>query len=132
METDLQKGAQPLTYEAWSELLSRHAAPDLDLPLRRKHQRLPVRMGIVKLSRVGETKPLVHTISLLDVSTEGLTVKTEAVVPVRAWVRVEGAVMYDRFVLIGQVVHSTLSVGGYKTGIQLQFDGGEQPRQQSL
>jgi hypothetical protein len=62
-----------------------------------------------------------NDIAILDVSAGGVVGLTREEIPIQADVRIEVAPEGTIFALQGRVVHSTPTVGGYKTGIELSF-----------
>jgi hypothetical protein len=110
-----------LSRDRWLEILSRHVSPEIEPPIRRKSRRYGVELGIVCLLYREDGLPRARTASVLQISAGGLMIKTHK--PIRPFTSVWMEVMLngDAFTLIGEVTHSTQTVGGYKIGIQLEF-----------
>ncbi|MFH1417166.1 MAG: hypothetical protein ABII12_02625 [Planctomycetota bacterium] len=104
----------------WRRFLKRAVALLEARDARRLGKRYPFSMDGRILFTVGDRASHAD-IAVLDVSAEGIMGVTQHEIPVRADVRVEIAPEGTIFALRGRTVHSTQSLGGYKTGIELSF-----------
>jgi len=123
------KIAQPtqlryLTREQWVRFVSRQIPPDTNPPTRRSTQRRRLEYGIARLSYKQEGRLISYVTTLLEISVTGLMVKTRRLVPGETELRVEMLVAEAPLAVVGMVIHSTQTVGGFKTGLRLTFPAG--------
>ncbi|MFQ5806250.1 MAG: hypothetical protein ACE5I3_07365 [Phycisphaerae bacterium] len=110
-----------LARDRWLEILSRCVSPEVEPPIRRKSRRYGLRFGVVRLHYKEDGTPRTLTASLLQVSADGLMARSHTPIPLSIPVWIEVTLEDDTFALLGQVAHSTQTVGGYKIGIHLRF-----------
>ena len=104
----------------WRRFLKRAVALLEARDARRLGKRYPFSMdGRIIFTVDGHTSQ--DDVAILDVSAEGVLGLTQGEVPVQADVRIEVAPEGAIFALQGRTIHSTQSLGGYKTGIELSF-----------
>jgi len=115
-----------VTKDYWRRFLARTVAPaNLEDP-RRKHPRYPFHAeGTLEVRHMARTSRC-H-ITILEVALDGFTGRTDVVLPPEAKVRFEFAPEGRPIALEGRVMHSTQTVGGFKTGIQLDFPPAPEP-----
>ncbi len=114
-----------LTRQQWIDFLARHTEGRSEPLLRRRSPRYTIPHGVIRLSYPQDRRVVVETTSLLQVSEVGLTIKTRKEVPMDAEVRVEALMEDQPFALNGVVIHSTQTIGGFKTGVKLRFADAE-------
>lgn len=116
---------RPITRDDWEQIVARHAMNEEEPPIRRGDRRHAVDYGTAKLvfmqDTLGRLRTIVRTTPLLQISREGMMVKSHADVPVDAVVGLRVELGEDSFALLGRVVHSTQTLAGYKVGLQLAF-----------
>ena len=114
-----------LTHARWLEILKQKAESEEGPAIRRKHSRHYVSgyATIREKASDDETpeKPTGAQGELLQVSAGGCMVRTHRELKPATFVEVEIPIDDDVYVATGKVIHSTSTVGGYKTGIQLTF-----------
>lgn len=121
MSTCPTPGLRPLVREDWERIVIRYATVIAAPPVKRRHPRYDT-TGRAKLSKAGSQAVLVETCALLQVSAEGLTLRSHDEIPLHELLAIEVR-LTDRAVLLhGRVVHCTGTVGGYKLGVLLTFD----------
>jgi len=112
----------------WRRFLKRAVALLETRDARRSGRRYPLSMdGQVIFTADGRTTR--RNIGILDVSVGGVEGFTQEEIPVLTEVRIEIAPEGTALALQGRVVHSTQTVGGYKTGIRLSFADDPEHRQ---
>jgi len=114
-----------LTHARWLEFLKQKAESEEGPAIRRKHSRYYA-LGYATIREKAsddETseKPKGAQGELLQVSAEGCMVRTHRELKSATFVEVEILIDDDAYVATGKVIHSTSTVGSYKTGIQLTF-----------
>ena len=110
-----------LSRDRWLEVLADHVTPETEPPIRRMSDRSRVEFGVARLLYREDGVAVDRTITLLQVSAEGLMAKSPKPVPGATRLRVEVTLGDSVLALIGQVAHCTQTVGSYKVGIQLVF-----------
>lgn len=110
-----------VTIQEWLRRISAVVAPESEPVLRRSFRRYPV-MGEVKASGCRDDgTQFKRTWTLLQVSAEGLSIKSEehleVQTPLDLAVNIDGNPMPVR----GTVIHCTQTLGGYKLGVRLHF-----------
>lgn len=113
--------ANPLSRDRWLEIFSRHISPDVEPAIRRKSRRYGLEFGVARLQYLEDGTPLNRTVPLLQISAEGLMVKSRKPIQAYTPLRMEVTLDDDTFALNGRVLHCTQTVGSYKVGIELRF-----------
>lgn len=112
--------AEPISFECWRRFLEQAVISKSMQNVRRKHKRYDVE-GELKVRFVQCRKEYTRTWSLLQLSYGGVTAKANNEVPidltVEMGINVGGHLLGAR----GSVSHCTETLGGYKVGIQLEF-----------
>lgn len=118
----VQQATQTITREAWAKIVEEHSGPS-EPEYRRQHPRHDT-FGSATLTLEadeGEDERQVHRCAVLQISADGLTLRSPAPVPIHKIV-VIGLELADRpLVLLGKIRHSTPTIGAFKIGVQLQF-----------
>ena len=114
-----------ISRERWQEILSHYVTPEIEPPIRRKSRRHGVEFGVVRLQYQEDGESTDRTVSLLQVSDEGVMVKSHKPIKARIQLRMNITLENDTVSLSGQVSHCTQTVGGYKVGIELEFSDGQ-------
>jgi len=114
-----------LTRDRWLEVLKQKAESEEGPSIRRKHSRhYALGYATIRETSSDDTppdKPVGAKGELIQVSSEGCMVRTQRELKPMTLVEVEIPIDDDVYVVSGKVIHSTGTVGGYKTGIQLRF-----------
>jgi hypothetical protein len=113
-----------LTREQWVRFVSRQIPPDANPPTRRSTQRRRLEYGIARLSYKQAGRSISYVTTLLEISVTGLMIKTRRLVPGETELRVQMLVEEAPLAVVGTVIHSTQTVGGFKTGVRLMFPAG--------
>ena len=109
------------TLTRWREILTKHTEP-LRPDYRRENERHYIESATVNLSLLEGDPSDIRPGRLLNASSSGLMIKQFDDLPVDTPTRIDLTIGEDSVTLIGRVVHSTQTLGGYKIGIQLEFD----------
>jgi hypothetical protein len=113
----------PVSRSAWQELLARKVpAPEVEPAVRRRCRRYTVQLGAWCILYLKGLNPTELRVKLLNASLDGVMVLSREEVPEN--VQVVMAFNGDEeieYVLAGEGVHCTSTVGGYKVGIRLRF-----------
>lgn len=113
--------AQPISQAYWVSLVDDFPAQPRELLARRREARHEVPAHDLRLQPGADSAEPQFDGVLLEVSCRGLTVQSQRRLPIESQVRV-GLVLDDVcYELQGVVRHSSRSVLGYKTGIELNF-----------
>lgn len=111
---------EPVGYDEWQRVIARNVSAELEPRVRRRHRRYAVK-GEVKATYSLDGKSYKRTWRLLEVSATGLTVKSHEPLPGDVFFLMYVDMDGDPVCLRGEAVHSTQTLGGFKTGIRLQF-----------
>jgi hypothetical protein len=111
--------ARPITLAEWQRILGDIVQPEVE-PGRRTLRRYVV-SGEVELAFEIDDEPFQRTVPLLNVSPRGLTVKVYEPIPVEQAVIVRILLEGETRVFCGHVIHCTMTLGGFKVGIRLDF-----------
>jgi hypothetical protein len=120
--SDMVGRIETTTREAWEKLVDRYAG-QMGREFRREHGRRNTSTGSVKLAFEREGKPVKRTGNLLEFSWEGVQIKQREEITVSTLVLMHVMLSEGEATLAGRVVHCTDTLGGFKVGIQLLFDG---------
>jgi hypothetical protein len=110
-----------ITREGWLYILSRHVSPQSEPHIKRTSQRHDVESGLARLVYQSDGTLHDYTLSLLQISADGLTVRNHKPIRVGTPVQVEVMLDDDSVALTGRVMHCTETIGAYKLGVRLQF-----------
>jgi hypothetical protein len=123
MESSSPTEMTPLSRAAWHELLARSVqTPELEPPVRRRCRRYGVHMGSWCILYLSGERPAELRVKLLNAALDGVMVLSREAVPEEIpALLVLTADEDDEHRLIGEIVHCTSTVGGYKVGVRLQF-----------
>lgn len=128
MSAKLEDNFRPVTHEEWLRFIEHVDCPetmkDREL-VRRRHPRYSLKDVYAKLvftlqinlGKVNKVWPA----SVLDLSAEGAMLKTQEEIPASTSVALQIGVGETILVLVGEIMHSTFTVGGYKNGVKLRF-----------
>jgi hypothetical protein len=104
----------------WRRYLKRAVTLQETRDARRSSRRYPLSIsGQIAFNAEHRTKQC--EIAILDVSTGGVEAVTKEDIPLHADVRIEMAPEGTPFAVLGRIVHSTPTLGGYRLGIELSF-----------
>lgn len=114
-----------LTQSHWLNTLKQKAESDHGPAIRRQHTR-HYAIGTATIREKTPANPWSEKPSgaqgeLLQVSPGGCMIRTHRELKPGTFVEVEIPIDNDVYVTSGKVIHSTGTIGGYKTGIQLMF-----------
>jgi hypothetical protein len=131
MESTSPTGMAPLSHVAWQELLACSVgAPEFEPPIRRRSRRYGVRLGAWRMFYQDGHKLVELRVKLANAALEGVMLLSHEAVPedipaVLAFTADDD----DEHRLVGEIVHCTSTVGGYKVGVRLHFpDSTDDPR----
>lgn len=123
------------TKARWKQVLTNFNALDPEWGKKRQSARAhvdPVTFAEIKItywlapegqeSGVPGRDPIVRTLPLLQISDDGITAKSYALLPVNLPVRIELWLGEDHLFLKGRVRHCTGTFDGFKLGLQLIFE----------
>jgi len=118
----------PATREKWLKLVEAVRSPEAEPSWRRRNQRYAVDATQVNVlfSPPDGHGPVVLPASLLEVSADGMMIRTHKAIPNETELALR--MMFFgldglELIVLGHVVHCTETVGGYKIGIALDFPG---------
>ena len=109
-------------------MLSDHCTVDSDGEVRRAYHRFFVPgQAVIRYTPTsgGDTQPMTIVSTIIEVSPEGLMVRSHWDIPLKHKLTILVTLGDDTVPLLGQAVHCTGTVSGYKVGIHLQFDDRE-------
>ena len=118
MSSTEQSTLQPVTRARWAEIVTNHVSDQQQPPPVKRHEPRQAVEGFAKL-----TITIVRTCTLLQVSEGGLMVRSPKEIPVGTRLSIESYLHDEAVLLSGEVVHCTETVGAFKVGVQLSFDG---------
>jgi len=124
MSTTQQTKPQAIKRDRWMEIVARHALPLREPRFKRQHHRyhtLGSASVAFTLLRGAREVPVVHSCRVTQVSAEGLTLRSQARIPLRAQVAIELRLGKPPLLVFGQVIHCTQTVGAFKVGVALLF-----------
>ena len=125
MDASQRTQYQPTTYEQWTQLVTQHGADAAASLLRRRQFRYyvqgPTRVAFSKHADSGAASNA-RTCSVLDISNDGLMLRSQEQVPVRTPLAIELYFGDQTITAFGTVVHCTQTVGAFKIGVKLRFD----------
>ena len=116
---------QPITPEQWTQLVTQHGSGPAASLLRRRQLRYYVQGPTrVAFSRHADSRDAsnAHTCSVLDVSNDGLMLRSREQVPLQTPLAIELYFGEQTITIFGTVVHCTQTVGAFKIGVKLRFD----------
>lgn len=117
---------RPIARERWLGIMRCLAGNTQAYSLRRRSPRYSVDDGQITLvfneSPSQLAAPVVRAVALIDVSTDGVCVRTHKPIPVGTGLGMQVHVSGERFVLLGRVMHSTTTGDGYHIGVEIVFD----------
>lgn len=116
MESQLDRTTQ----QHWLEVVARHDQLR-DPGHRRSEPRRVAPIGTVRLAFEDAGCPLVHSGKVLNVSGAGVMVSARHEIPAGTMMMMQMVLDGEAYLLVGRVVHSTQTVGGFKVGIELEF-----------
>jgi hypothetical protein len=113
----------PLSRAAWQSLLARCVGePQMEPLVRRRARRYAVNLGACRALYQGDRKPVELHVKLLNASQSGVMVMSRAKVPANIPVLLAFTPdIGEEYLLAGEIVHCTDTIGGYKVGIRLRF-----------
>ena len=110
-----------ITEDFWQRFLRRAVAPVYKPDVKRETPRYAYQ-GEAKLFMEENGEWHTRWLSLLNISLDGVTAKGNTELPMGVKVFLEMNPEGTPFVVRGEIVHCTTTVGGYKIGIKLEFD----------
>ncbi len=110
-----------ISYEDWQALLARLVSPEFEPQLRRTFRRYPA-SGESKAHWQANGTPYKRTWRVLEVSTQGMTLKCHEAVAIDTIVDMMVNLDGQPVAVRAHVVHCTQTLGGFKVGVQLFFD----------
>jgi hypothetical protein len=121
MQTHSNEQSSAMTRDQWLALLSAHVDPEMEILHNRKQARYAPDFGTATLTFEDESRPVSITGRLLDISASGFMTKLHRKIDCYTAIWAELIVGEDHASVVGYVVHSTPTVGGFKLGVALQF-----------
>ncbi|MBU0596180.1 PilZ domain-containing protein [Candidatus Bipolaricaulota bacterium] len=116
------------TRDYWRRYLKRAVTLQESRDARRSSKRYPLSIS-GEITFKAEHRIKRGSIAILDVSAGGVEGLTKEDVPLQADIRIDMAPEGTVFAVLGRVVHSSPTLGGYKLGIELSFaDQGDHHR----
>lgn len=113
----------PLSHAAWQDILACSVgAPEFEPPVRRRSRRYGVRLGAWRMYFQNGRKLVELRVKLANAALDGVMLLSHEEVPediptVLAFTADDD----DEHRLVGEIVHCTSTIGGYKVGIRLHF-----------
>ena len=125
MDASQRTEYQPITPEQWTQLVTQHGSGPAASLLRRRQLRYyvqgPTRVAFSRHADSGDASNA-HTCSVLDVSNDGLMLRSREQVPLQTPLAIELYFGDQTITVFGTVVHCTQTVGAFKIGVKLRFD----------
>jgi hypothetical protein len=120
-----RKGHRPTTRERWIYIVGAASDIEPDPPVRRRAARYDLAYGsaLVRFRHPGHGRLLERTCNVLEVSITGLMLRSRDELPEQTSLYLEACVGEELAWLRGTVMHCTTSVGAYKVGVRLDFEG---------
>lgn len=116
---------EQLTLDRWLEVMNDRAESEEGPAIRRKHSRHYVLGYATIWERATDDDTSEKTRGaqgeLMQVSAEGCMIRTHREFKRSTKVEVEIPIDGEVYVTTGKIIHSTSTVGGYKTGVQIKF-----------
>jgi len=117
---------RPVARDRWVQIMKSLSGSTETTALRRRAPRIVVDEGQITLvfnePGAAGAPPVVRAVALLDVSADGVRVRTHKPISIGTGVGMQVNVSRSRFVLLGRVVHSTPTPDGHHVGIEIVFD----------
>ncbi|MBI5763421.1 MAG: PilZ domain-containing protein [Planctomycetes bacterium] len=107
--------------DEWLRRISAVVAPESEPVLRRSFRRYSVTGEVKAVGCRDDGTPFRRTWTLLQVSAEGLSIKSEEPLPVETQLELAVNIDGNPMPVRGTVVHCTQTLGGYKLGVRLHF-----------
>jgi hypothetical protein len=129
MNTTGQTKSQPITRDHWMDLVARHALPLTAPQFKRRHYRYPslssARVAFA-LQRGARVVTAIRRCKVMQISAEGLTLRSQERIPLRAQLAIELHTTEPPsgkglFLVFGTVIHCTQTADAFKVGVQLLF-----------
>ena len=113
---------RPITREQWLQMIAPYVTTEPEPGVRRAQRRYNVE-GMVAVAPINAagSQTAVRTVSLLQLSDDGIMVRSHTDLPLDTIVGMQVYIEDHIFTVLGRVMHCTDTVGGYKIGIQLAF-----------
>jgi hypothetical protein len=125
MDASQRTEYQPVTAKQWTQLVTQHGAGRALSLLRRRQPRYhvqgPTRVAFSRHAGSSEASNA-HTCSVLDVSEDGVMLRSREQVPLDTLLAIELYFGDQIITVFGTVVHCTQTVGAFKIGVKLRFD----------
>ncbi len=129
MSTTEQTKPQPITRDRWMEVVARHALPLTEPQFKRRHHRyytLRAARLAFTLHRGARAVTAVRSCKVIQISAEGLTLRSQERIPLRTQMAIElrcaePASGEAPFLVFGKVIHCTQTDDAFKVGVQLRF-----------
>jgi hypothetical protein len=112
-----------ITHDHWLELLEFGSQPDEGSGVKRHDKRKHADLVATVRTRDAHGNPRKFLADLIQLSSHGCMLKTDQELKSETPVTIECGFDEEVILLQGEVVHSTGTIGGFKTGIQLTFAG---------
>ncbi|MCG8404880.1 MAG: PilZ domain-containing protein [Phycisphaerales bacterium] len=110
-----------VTEDYWERFLRRTVETQFKPDVKREVPRYPYQ-GEAKLIIVDGEDSSTRRLSVVNISLEGLTAKGNTEIPIGTKAFVEMNPEGTPFVMAGEIVHCTETLGGFKIGIRLNFE----------
>lgn len=110
-----------ITEEFWERFLSRTVEPQFKPDVKREVPRYPYQ-GEAKLIIERGDEGGTRRLSIVNISLEGITAKGNSEIPIGTNAFVELNPEGEPFLMRGEIVHCTETLGGFKIGIKLIFE----------
>ena len=125
MHASQRAPSQPVTPEQWTQLVAEYGTGPAASLLRRRQPRYyvqgPTRVAFSRDADCSEG-PNARTCSVLDISNDGLMLRSREQLPVHTPLAIELYFGDQTITVFAAVVHCTQTVGAFKIGVKLRFD----------
>lgn len=109
-----------MTRSRWADLVAQ-CAREASVANRRQETRRFALGATARLAFEKSGRPATQFAGVLNVSTDGVMLKSANRIAYGTAVVLQLAITDEPVILAGRVIHCTQTVGGYKVGIELQF-----------
>lgn len=112
---------KPITREHWLELLDFGSEPDEGSGVKRQDRRKHISLVATVRAEDAAGHPRKFLADLIQLSANGCMLKTDQELKAQTPISIECGFDEEVVELQGEVMHSTGTIGGYKTGVHLTF-----------
>jgi hypothetical protein len=113
-------GLPVMSLSGWKHVLARYVVPEMGSEWRRRTIRYPL-CGEIRAAIRHPDGIMNRELALREVSVSGVMARYHQRLPESAPVRMEVRIGEYWLAVLGEIVHCTETIGGYKVGIRLHF-----------